>query len=178
MKRTGVALVAETAPPSILSDFDWAVLPLESAELSQFADFRLSCAACKGDRFQILGFPKTITDPSEFSGAALGDTLFRPPHRLKCLTCQRAAPLFDVRKHGYDGVLGHLPSYESGDEGEAPHEGAFTVVVSFAYNAEAEELDEIASEAGVRPADLFDWITILAKNTDTGEVTEFGYECA
>jgi hypothetical protein len=141
-------------------------------------DFKLRCQECTGDIFQISAFPLVAPDPSPYSGVQPGQTLYRPPHTLKCVSCNVERPLFDVRTQGYDGVLNGGGAYESGTEDKAFMPGRFHVVVDFIYNIDLTELEELASEAKVGASDLFDGISIVGTATDGGQNVELSYECA
>jgi len=88
------------------------------------------------------------------------------------------APVFDVRKNGYDGVFGNATGYESGSEGEAPIPGEHTVVASFLYNIGLTELQQLSVEAGVNPSDLFDAFTLVGTPVGGGPQVTLEYECA
>src|SRR5688572_27163522 len=103
MQRTPEAEEALRAPPNCLSGFSLSALPLEEGGLNLAVDFALSCKRCAGSIFRIFGFPSgNLAMP------------FRPPHRLECVSCNHAVPLFDARTQGYDGVLNGGCAYESG----------------------------------------------------------------
>jgi len=177
MQRTPAAEQAAKTPPSCLADFNCAALPLEDDGLDLAVDFALTCKACGADTFEILAFPKVAPDPSPYFAIEPGQTLFQPPHRLKCTSCGDERALFDVRTQGYDGVLNGGGAYESGTTGEAPIPGVFNVVVTACYNIELNELIELAHDAKVNASDLFDWLTIVGTSTG-GEQIELSYECA
>ena len=141
-------------------------------------DFELKCLRCAADTFQILAFPLVAPDPSPYFGIEAGQTLFRPPHRLRCMFCGTEGPLFDAITQGYDGVLNGGCAYESGNEGESSIPGDFRMIVSVFYNVELEELRELAREAGVNAPDLFDWIVIFGSQAGIGDDIELSYECA
>jgi hypothetical protein len=86
--------------------------------------------------------------------------------------------LFDGRTQGYDGVLCGGCILESGEQGEEALPNRFTVLVSFFYNIDLDELMELAGEASVRPSDLFDWIVIRGSPVGSGDIVELSYECA
>lgn len=178
MQRTPSAAEAVKIPPSCLSGFNYAALPLAENGLDLAVDFALTCRSCDASAFVIFGFPIVAPDPSPYYAIEPGQTFFRPPHRLRCSSCGAEAALFDVRTQGYDGVLNGGGSYESGTDGEAPIAGQFKVTVAVCYNAEFEELSELAEEANVSVSDLFDWITITGTPVNGGENIELSYECA
>jgi len=176
--RAPAAAYAEQHPPSCLSGFGHVPVPLAPGGLNIAIDFKLRCQDCSSDIFQISAFPLVAPDPSPYSGVRPGQTLYRPPHTLKCVSCNLERPLFDVRTQGYDGVLIGGGAYESGTEGKAFIPGRFHVVVSFIYNIDLTELEELAGEARVGASDLFDWISIVGTGIDGGQNVELGYECA
>lgn len=178
MQRTPAAVEAVRKPPSCLSGFTSVAFPVQDDGLDLAVDFALTCTPCGANGFQILAFPKVVPDPSPYSAIEPGQTLFRPPHRLKCTSCGHVHDLFDIRTQGYDGILNGGGSYESGTDGESPIPGSFSVVVSVCYNVELDELSELAEEAGVNPSDLFDWLTISGTSFSGGENVELSYECA
>lgn len=178
MQRTLLASEAVKTPPSCLSGFNCTALPLGEGSLDLAVDFALTCQSCCANAFVIFGFPMVAPDPSPYYSIEPGQTFFQPPHRLKCTSCGAEAALFDVRTQGYDGVLNGGGSYESGTDGEAPIAGQFKVIVAVCYNAEFDELSELAEGANVSVSDLFDWITITGTPTSGGENIELSYECA
>lgn len=169
------AALAAREPPSCLSAFRLTrIAPYNSIT----AEFAVACKTCGQATFQISGFPKVAPDPSPYYQIAPGETLWRPPHSLKCTGCGTAATVFDARKNGYDGVLNGGCAYESGDQGEAFVPGVFKVKISATYNIDLDELTGLAREAKVRPPDLFDWLVIHGDAADGGKAFELGYECA
>lgn len=175
MPHTLEAAEAVKNPPSCISGFGFSALPPGRINLA--VEFSLTCKGCSGSAFQILAFPLLVTDPSPYYGLVPGDTFQRPPHRLRCTSCKTETPIFDGRTQGYDGVLNGGFAYESGESGEAAIPGEFTVIAMFFYNIEMAELLELAAEANVRPADLFDAFSIVATplRGDTGLTLD--YEC-
>lgn len=177
MERTPAAIEATKTPPSCLSSFSLNTLPLKSGDLGLGVEFALACKNCSTSTFRIFGFPIVAPTPSPYYGVEAGETFFRPPHKMECVSCGAEGALFDVRVQGYDGVLNGGGSYESGINDEQAVPGQFSVVVTVSYNIELDELRELAEEASVNPSDLFDWITITGVSTRVGTI-EFSYECA
>ncbi len=169
--------ILSTGAPAL---FDSFAAKLESVDRDEplILTYSLTCEACGSERFAVSAHPVIVPDPSPYHALTPGDTLQRPPHRARCAECGHIAALFDPRRQGYDGVLGHGSGYECGDEGEAFLDGPYRLAVSLTYNAEAEELVEIAEEADVKPADLFDWIAIAGKPIEDAEPIDWDYECA
>lgn len=169
-------------PPACLKAFK--VTPLDHQpedRPSEWAGFALQCGQCGERHFQVLGFPLRAPDPSPYYGIKPGEVFFRPPHRLRCVSCGHTADLFDPRKDGYDGVLGHGSSYETGEEDESPATSAnarFLISVTFGYSIELDELLEIAEENGISPSDLFDSLGIQGASVDGGPDLSLDYECA
>lgn len=178
MQRTPSAAEATTNPPSCLSGFDCTPLPLAESGLDLAVDFALTCQSCDAAVFEIFGFPIVAPDPSPYYAIEPGQTFFRPPHKLRCVSCDAEADLFDIRTQGYDGVLNGGGSYESGTDGEAPIAGHYKVTVAVCFNTEFDELSELAEEANVSVSDLFDWITITGTPVNGGENIKLSYECA
>lgn len=176
--RAPSAAEAERTLPRALSNFRSITIPLAPGALDIVVDFKLSCLTCSAEIFQISAFPLVVPDPSPYAQVRPGETLYRPPHTLKCVSCGAEHPLFDVRTQGYDGVLNGGGTYESGTDGKEFMPGRFHVVVAFTYNTELEELRELAEEARVRASDLFDWIAINGTATDGVPNIELSYECA
>ena len=175
--RSPIAVQAVEAPPSCLDGFGFSVSPVD-LEYAHCIEFDLKCRMCGADVFHVLGYPIVVPDPSPYYAMEPGTVMWRPPHRLRCDGCGKTEPLFDARKNGYDAVVNNFSGYESGDEGEEVVRGTYRVHVTFAYNAELSELEESATEAKVKIADLFDWFTITCRDTNSGDVFELDYECA
>ena len=165
-------------PPSCLAGFRCVVRPSPEAGAASTIDFALACARCSSDSFRLFGFPLEAPDPSPYYGVQPGQRFFRPPHRLDCTRCGYGALLFDVRTQGYDGVLNGGGPYESGTSDENAVPGEFRIVVGVTYNIALDELAELADEAGVGTADLFDWIKIVGISPHDGKEVRFSYECA
>ncbi len=183
MEKTPAAMEAARVPPSCLQSFVCTVRPAKPGDLDLAVDFDLTCRTCGAAAFKILCYPKIAPDPSPYSEVESGQIFFRPPYHLQCAACCQKAPLFDVRTQGYDAVLNDCANYESGDDSEGGDQegrpsGTFRMTVSFCYNAELEELSEMASKAGVIMSDLFDWISITGVPLSGGDAFEEGYECA
>jgi hypothetical protein len=174
---TEAAARAAASHPVCLSGFELSVLPPTEAA-AYFVEYQLSCKSCGGEVFRISAHPKIAPDPSPYYLIPPGATFQRPPHSLECTRCSARSIVFDARKHGYDGVLNGGCTYESGDDGEAFVPGEFKVVVTLTYNAELPELQELAAEAKVQSADLFDWFAIKGVRLDGGEPFKIDYECA
>ena len=76
---------------------------------------------------------------------------------------------------------GHGSSYERGTGKEKPiacDVNDYHVHVIFTYNAELDELNEIADEEKLHAQDLFDWFHIIAITANGGELSNIDYECA
>jgi hypothetical protein len=176
MSHTPEAAEAIANPPSCIAGFRHK--PLAAGTLDRAAEFALACANCGGEAFQILVYPLLVPEPSPYFGLNPGDTLNRPPHRLRCTSCATEASLFDARNQGYDGVLNGGCAYESGDKTESPIPGEFKVIASFLYNVELAELEELATEANVKPSDIFDAFAIVGTSVSGGPEVELNHECA
>ena len=159
--------------PRVLAKFTFTASKREG----YIADYALSCKSCGKEFFQVLSFPKIVSD-ERYYGLSPGQILFRPPHKLVCITCGSDAPIFDPRTDGYDAVANGFCGYETGSDGEKPADDKYLVKVSLAYNCELSELEETANDVGVSAADLFDWITITASSASGGDPLELDYECA
>jgi hypothetical protein len=169
------AAVAVINPPSVLDNFKVTLRSADEPD-TVLVQFDLSCKSCEGKEFFVGGFPKTMDEGNDY-GLEAGAVLWLPPHRLVCASCKSAAPIFDPRQHGYDGALGREYFGEVG-EGTDEVSGRSNVSVSYYYNIELDELNELASEEGLRPADLFDGFSLSAEPIDGGELIELDYECA
>jgi hypothetical protein len=186
MTETGPATYRPSAaralvdPPRSLSGFSLEALPAPDPGYNPWAHFAVRCKACGDDAFHVGAYPTTAWDPSPHADVAPGETLLRPPHRLRCADCGDVSTIFDARTDGYDGVLNGGCRYESGESGEVFSEGRYRVAADPTYNIELEELEQIATQVGggVKATDLFDWINIHAESLDGGEAIDFGYECA
>ncbi|HEX4862034.1 MAG TPA: hypothetical protein VFV07_12415 [Rhizomicrobium sp.] len=141
-------------------------------------DFKLFCKGCGHTAFRISSFPKTAPNPSPYFGIAPGQVLLLPPHDLVCGGCGTRARLFDARSDGYDGVLNGGCTYESGEGEDALSGEEYVFVIGFGYSIEWSELAELAQEAGVDPADLFDSIVIGGTSPGGGQDFSLDYECA
>jgi hypothetical protein len=177
---TPAAALAAKQPPASFSQLALTALPpREIGSGPAFAvDFAVSCKTCNHAVFMISGFPKIATDPSPYAEISAGETLWYPPHNLKCANCGSVAKMFDARKDGYDGIVNGGCSYENGTDGEAFVPGSFNVTICAVYNIELEELTEAAAEANVQPPDLFDPFVIRGDPTGDGKPFETYYECA
>ena len=70
----------------------------ESAHDPDFGvEFAVSCKTCNHAVFKFSGFPIVIPDPSHYDELRPGQTLWRPPHHLKCVNCGNVAKAFDAR---------------------------------------------------------------------------------
>ena len=119
-------------------------------------------------------------DPSPYYAIPPGQTLERPPHRLRCAGCGSTDVIFDARTDGYDGRLNGGAAYESGETGEAFTQATYEVIAMPTYNISLEELTELAPMAGpaANPADLFDWFNLVGKPDGDAPPFEWSYECA
>jgi hypothetical protein len=174
------ATQAAEHPPASLSQLALAARPPKNigSEPDIGVEFVVSCRTCNHAVFQISAFPKVAPDPSPYYRVSPGETLWRPPHNLKCVNCGGEAKLFDARTDGYDGICNGGCSYESGTEGEAFVPGNFKVTVIPIYNIELSELMESAAQFKVQTPDLFDAIVIQGEPVGDGEPFETNYECA
>jgi hypothetical protein len=145
---------------------------------SATVDFRLACKQCGGGTFRILSHPLIAPEPSPYFEVAPGEVIYRSPHRAECVRCGEVGSIFDGRSDGYDGVLNGGCSYETGAGDMVSRSAECAVTVSLTYNCDLAELREFAVEAGVHPADLFDWIAIVGQPTDGGVGFAVDYECA
>lgn len=175
---TAEAARAVSEPPRSLSAFTLTATPPSSGP-SSTVDFAISCKSCGGQTFALSSFPRTTPAPSPYVGLEPGETLHRPPHRLKCARCDSPGMLFDARTDGYDGHLNGGCAYESGEDGEVFMADTFRTTVSVTYNIALAELEELATEAdAATTSDLFDALAITATPTDGGDVLSLDYECA
>ncbi|MCX5514493.1 hypothetical protein C3941_15570 [Kaistia algarum] len=170
------AAFAASNPPSVLDNFKARLRPAEELD-TVLVQFDLACRNCEGEAFHVGGYPKSMAEENDY-GLAPGSVLLLPPHRLVCVSCRSSVPIFDPRRDGYDGALGNEYFGEVGDGGDEVSAGQFKVSVSYFYNVELDELNEIASEDGLRPADLYDAFGLSAEPIDDGEPIELDYECA
>ncbi|HUQ04544.1 MAG TPA: hypothetical protein VM261_18715 [Kofleriaceae bacterium] len=114
--------------------------------------------------------------------AYLEDEEWQPPIALECTACEAEHVIYDRSKHGYDAVVGGGGSDEPDDDAVAdeltpddvdvPHQ----VLIRFEFPS-----DHLGGDADVkgREHDLFSWITILARDAQTGDLAFlFDDECA
>ena len=129
------------------------------------AIFELTCA-CGSDGFVALG-------DEEFD-----DEDYGPPIALDCVKCDARRIVFDARRDGYDAQM----SRDDADEEIADLAGMawgglvapYRVVIRYEYPSE--HLGDPELEG--REAELFSWVTILARKPSGELVTVFDYECA
>jgi hypothetical protein len=131
------------------------------------AVFALACP-CGHDRFMVVCW--------------IEDSEVRPPISIECAACEAEHVIYDPTRHGYDAVAGGLPADPlDGDvwqdeiwpEGiDVPHQ----VLVRF--EQPSDHLGGDPDWKG-REQDLFSWITILARDPETGTLAFlFDDECA
>lgn len=182
VERSPMAALAARSHPRALKDFALSLLPGQAGPAAEItADFQLSCPKCGGAIFELYSHPLVVPNPSPYHLVNPGETLYRPPHSAECVRCGHHASIFDARTDGLDGVLNGGCAYESGLDGKARFPAELKLRVSLTYNVEPEdvhELHEMAAEAEVAPADLFDWIAIVGTTADGGAVFSVDYECA
>lgn len=176
--RNRSATEAAKGQPTCLLPFAVEVVRDAQSPLPIFVDYRVRCGGCGEEGFQILSRPVIVPDPSPYYGLEPGETHVRPPHDLRCAACGKTDVVFDPRRHGYDGALGHPPSYECGDVEGEPSPGVYRVTVSLGFNIDWDELSEIAREYDVPPYDLFDVISLRGDPVVGEELLSFDYECA
>ncbi|HZZ89493.1 MAG TPA: hypothetical protein VFE13_14275 [Caulobacteraceae bacterium] len=178
--------MATNSPPTSFSRFKLAAVdPPPAKEPVRYAAFALNCASCNGGQFHVGSFPVIAPDPSPYYKVAPGQTIDRPPHRLRCAGCGATEVIFDTRSDGYDGKLNGGGRYESGEAGETFTDAPYEVIAYAVYNIGLEELEELAPRAGpdAKPSDLFDWFNLLALPVGSGtawdsEVAfEWDYRC-
>ena len=180
-KGTVEAARAADDPPKSLAAFSVTpIKPDDGPTPLPWVSFNVGCKSCGHQEFEIASFPIIAPDPSPYYGVASGDTLLRPPHRMKCSCCGSVGTIFDARTDGYDGILNGGCPYESGADGEDFTLRPFKVIVAVTYNIEISELEELASsaQAEIKATDLFDNLSITATCPSGGQPLEFIYECA
>lgn len=155
-------------PPRCLDGFACAPITLPELLFDGHGEpvnsiFELACA-CGGKRFTVLGHVE--------------NNVIASPIELECADCDATRLVFDARKHGWNGALGLNGHWEVGDQVEelgdvieAPHH----VIVRFEHGSET--LGD--AEWKDREQDLFNWITVVARDPETGELgIVFDDECA
>lgn len=155
--------------PDFLKNFEINLLNTGKNPLEK--EYEIRCKHCNHNKFQIYCYNSSNDDDIEELN----------PHHLGCEKCGKKELLFDLRIHGYDGILGHPPSYQIGEGIDNPIEcdkSFYNVSVSLLYNTPIEELLEISSGENCNYQDLFDFISINAKNDDGELLKELTYECA
>lgn len=176
---TPAAALAVEHPPASLSQLALTVIESENGFDPDFGvEFAVSCKTCNHTVFMFSGFPIVAPDPSPYYGVRPGQTLWLPPHNLKCVNCESVAKAFDARTDGYDGIVNGGNAYESGTDGEAFVAGIFNITITVIYNNDLDEQIEPAQEAGVQPSDLFDSFVIRGTPVGDGKPFEEVYECA
>jgi hypothetical protein len=108
------------------------------------------------------------------------DDEVRAPISVECSECDRDQEIFMSGRHGFDGELNPFESRAEDDEFpddlvpqdvEAPHE----VIIRFEYPSD--HLGDPQWKG--REQDLFSWITIVARDAETGELSFlYDEECA
>jgi hypothetical protein len=178
--KSDAAKLALENPPSCIAIFNLAAVE-RGGDLDICARFQLACKKCGSPSFQILCYPVVVKEEGIYAGKEVGDVVERDPHHVKCAQCGERHVVFDSSKHGYDGALGNGSSYEAGSGKQKPIQcnlDRYQVEVVFTYNVDLEELTEIASDEGLKPQDLFDWLHIVAVDGEGREIREIDYECA
>lgn len=151
--------------PSCLADFNTKLIQKETNPLTTMYEIR--CKACEGDKFQISCY--------------LYDEFETPPHEAICAHCHETMLLFDLKKHGYNAVIGNGTFYYLGTGNPVPIKcnlQSYGVRVEFIYNIDTDELIELAEESNSNPVDLFDFISIQAVDDKNNITHELSYECA
>jgi hypothetical protein len=128
------------------------------------AVFELSCA-CGGAGFTVEGA----------DGAEVQD-----PFSLRCAACGQETVIFDSRKHGYDGALGHNESLPppaaeraeliANDIGDSP----YRILVRYEYASDVMGEESFAEWKGRENA-LYTWFTLLARPM-SGDAVEAIYD--
>lgn len=161
-------------PPRCLTSFK-----VEPADVPDSEDitvvFRISCQ-CGQSRFQALGHYWQHPDTKE--------VVFLSPLTLKCDSCGKAALLFDIREHGYDGEQGECWSARGEGEPE-PFKcdecgpATFEIYTKFNYPDDLFDEDEDLDFAHGREQDFFDWFSTHGRCSGCSELLEvIDYECA
>ena len=135
--------------------------------------FHLGCP-CGSASFHILGYPNDFV-----AGYLLC------PLSVQCFMCERVIPMFDAKEHGYDGEYAP-PSYAARGSGEPRRfecprcSGVtFAAYVSFSYQFEDDEADELLAKHPNRTKDFFDWFILKVRCDHCGILnTAADYECA
>ena len=161
-------------PPSVLAG---PAITCAAIDLSDFkfdghgepvnSIFELACS-CGNKTFTVQGLVE--------NGEALS------PIELDCHGCEALHVVFDARKHGYDGALGHTGNDADEVDWDAIEElqiegidAPYQVIVRLEYPSDVLGDEQWKS----REHDLFSWITILARDPASGEVgLLFDHECA
>jgi hypothetical protein len=156
------ALAGLTAKPvEVAREFDGHGEPINIV-------FELTCA-CGGALFTVIAW--------------IEDDAWRPPIALECAGCAAEHQIYDRSRHGYDGVMGDLPADDPGEDAhpdslepehaDMPHQ----VLVRFEFPSD--HLGGGDPDLQGREHDLFSWITILARDPESGGLeVVFDDECA
>ena len=136
--------------------------------LNEQAFFHLSCA-CGSDAFHILGYP-IATIPGVITS----------PVSVQCETCERIAPLFDPREHGYDAEHGYRPSLPGGEPQRfiCPQCSGVTFAAYLTFNYQLYEPD-ITPQQWTHIQDFFDGFAVDARCKHCGTLSSAAeHECA
>ena len=163
------------SPPRCLASFKVESLnepPFEGVS-DDMALFHLRCP-CGSASLHVLGYPNDLV-----AGYLLC------PLSVQCLVCEKVAPLFDAKEHGYDGEYGHNCEF-MGLRGEPRQFDCpecsgvtFAVYAIFSYEFEGNDAVELEAEQPGRSQDFFDWFTLDVRCEHCGTVsTAASYECA
>jgi hypothetical protein len=104
------------------------------------------------------------------------------PTSIFCKKCGQTRVVFDYRKHGYDGELGHNVETKTISTMSVicSHCGwdTFRIAMCFQYSGETDVLDD-EDPPDVKPEDLFGWIMIATQCEKCETVQElYQNECA
>ena len=166
-------------PPSALKDWSPVAIPLPDHPFDGHREpvnvaFTVSCR-CGGTAFTAEGSFEDEDDAYDDDPVPLPES----PVDLRCAACGDCRLLFDSLEHGYDGVLNSsaasveapLPRHPL----HGPHERPYEVLVRFEFPSDV--LGD--ADYGGREHDLFSWITVVARDPETGVLTTvFEWECA
>ena len=99
-----------------------------------------------------------------------------------CRGCGKERTIFDPRRHGYDGELGHYEGIEFGDTEQFKcskcRGDKFEVAMAFQYAGETDILEDDDAPS-IHPEDLFGWMAIAAKCKECSQIQEVTEaECA
>ena len=142
---------------------------VRSDESIESWDHSVACR-CGAETGRVLGHWLTHPDrPPE--------QVFVGPLSFECQACGAIAPFLDTSLHGYDAALGADYNMK-GDGNPAPFDQHFgRVIASFSY--QIEDLEQVSTETGMAPADLFDSCCVwLVPSGGNERVPVAEFECA